>query len=161
MSEEPKLEGFLIKQGTKRKKAWKKRLFRRVENDELHYFQGKNQKGNIDLKMLLRVNVVEEQVKHDSTQYFIFELELIGGNNERLGASDRLQLQYWLDVLNEILVRRGNQVSTMRTVFLFFKTPCACFVSSFIGSLRLRNRVNPLRAVLSRTLWMSEAVFDF
>lgn len=110
MADGPKLEGFLIKQGTKRKKAWKKRLFRRVDNDELHYFQGKNQKGSIDLKLLLSVNVAEEQVKHDGTQYFIFELELIGGTNERLGASERLQLQYWLDGLNEILLKRGNQV---------------------------------------------------
>lgn len=105
-----KLEGFLIKQGTKRKKAWKKRLFRRVEDDELHYFQGKNQKGNIDLKLMINVNVVEEQVKHDGVQYFIFEIELMGGNNERLGASDRHQLQYWLDGLTEVLVKRGNQV---------------------------------------------------
>lgn len=104
------LEGILLKEGRKNKKSWKKRLLKQSDMT-LHYSKekGKHSKGYVDLQAMVAVQATEEKVMLDKVQYFVFEIEL-KDSTLRFGASDRLQLDYWLDGLRAILRKNGAVV---------------------------------------------------
>lgn len=138
------LEGLLLKEGRKNKKAWKKRLLKQSENT-LNYSKekaGKHIKGSIDLQAMVGVQATEEKITLDKVQYFIFEIEL-KESTLRFGASDRLQLDYWLDGLRAILRKNGAVVSLTSLfifrffLFFFLSFGCAlffCFFDMKLGS---------------------------
>lgn len=125
---EPDLEGILLKEG--RKKAWKKRHLRVSPSQRILCYSketGKQKpKGTLDLSAMIGAQATEEQLVIEKVQYFIFEIEL-KEDTLRFGATDRLQLDYWLDGLRRILRSSGAVVCKP-----LFKYPGSFYLGSKI-----------------------------